>query len=664
MSSYKLLSLDIWDTILRRNCHPDEIKLHTARYIYLKYFSKIEDEYKNVSILLNERRRAEGIIGKKRVAEGFDDEYKLSEVFSVLLTNIFIEKDQKIIKDAVTELIEIELQQEKDVTYLDDKIVQTIDTIDYNELAYISDFYSSKQFLNSLLKKNGFPYLFNHQIVSSEYSFNKRSGRLFSEIQKVLNLNLNEQFHIGDNPHSDYAMPLAKGIHAQEYINKKEMKKKEHYEKLFKLREQGEINYKDYLPQNIDDDIANRDVYYYAQKQSIFFFTFILKIVEESIKMGVEKVYYFTREGEFFSKIHKLIETYNPFKVPIPKAEVLEVSRIATFSPSIREVTLEEMMRIWNMYSTQSLQAFFSTINVQEDEFIDILDRYSIKLKENIQYPWLDSRVQNLFKDLDFKTKLSNIFEMRRNIFYDYLKSKDIENDEKNIFIVDIGWRGTIQDNISYVLPKKQIHGYYLGLFDFINYQPHNVKKYSFISGEAQKYLKHVAPLEMICNSPSGSVVGYEYINGKITASKIIDAEENKIFEQCTSYFQDGVLSKIEEHCAIVKKHAFTSEILMKDAYQALESLITHPNKELAQAFFNLSHNESFGLGKFVSKKIDFPTRIFIKALITKKGKRDFLAFLEKTTWPQAFLIVNNLLTINKMYNKREQRIYNSNSEK
>lgn len=659
MSNYKLLSLDIWDTVLRRKCHPDEIKLHTARFIYLKYFSNIADEYKSISILLNERRKSEGIVGKKRVLEGLDDEYKLSEVFTTLLNTVLVEKDGNQIQTIVAELIEVELQQEKDVTYLDDKIVQTINSMQFDKLAYISDFYSSKEFLNSLLKKNGFPYHFDYQIVSSEYGYNKRSGQLFSKIQNEFQFNPISQFHIGDNPHSDYTMPRKLGIQAKEYINETEIKKKNHYEKLFKLREQGKINYKDYLPKNLNSQENNQKLYE-AQNYSIFFFTFVLNIIEESIKMGVDKVYYFTREGEFFSKIHQIIEASNPYGISIPKAEILEVSRIATFGPSINEVTLEEMMRIWNMYSTQSLQAFFSTINVKIDDFMELFERYSITVEESIQYPWLDIRVQKLFADIDFKNRLSAIFKQRREILISYLQSKGIENNSGNIVIVDIGWRGTIQDNLSYIIPAKKIHGYYLGLFDFINVQPANVEKHGFIQGRAKKNLKHVAPLEMICNSSSGSVVGYEYIENEIKAVKIVDSEENKVYERYTSYFQEGILSKIEEHCTVIKNHAFTSELLIDDAYKALESLITQPSKELAHAFFNLSHNESFGLGRFVSKKVDFPLTIFIKALFTRKGKREFLEFLNKTTWPQAFLVMSNLSIINKIYNERENRIYNS----
>ena len=39
----KIISFDIWDTIIKRKCHPEEVKLATARYIILKYENKLKD---------------------------------------------------------------------------------------------------------------------------------------------------------------------------------------------------------------------------------------------------------------------------------------------------------------------------------------------------------------------------------------------------------------------------------------------------------------------------------------------------------------------------------------------------------------------------------------------------------------------------------------------
>ena len=44
----KIISFDIWDTIIKRKCHPEEVKLATARYIVLKYEKKLKDKYNNI----------------------------------------------------------------------------------------------------------------------------------------------------------------------------------------------------------------------------------------------------------------------------------------------------------------------------------------------------------------------------------------------------------------------------------------------------------------------------------------------------------------------------------------------------------------------------------------------------------------------------------------
>ena len=40
-----IISFDIWDTIIKRKCHPEEVKLYTAKYLLLKYEEYLKDEY-------------------------------------------------------------------------------------------------------------------------------------------------------------------------------------------------------------------------------------------------------------------------------------------------------------------------------------------------------------------------------------------------------------------------------------------------------------------------------------------------------------------------------------------------------------------------------------------------------------------------------------------
>jgi hypothetical protein len=83
------------------------------------------------------------------------------------------------------------------------------------------------------------------------------------------------------------------------------------------------------------------------------------------------------------------------------------------------------------------------------------------------------------------------------------------------VCIVDVGWRGTIHDNIALLYPNIHFTGVYLGLQKFLNDQPSNTSKFAFGPNlnhqlEYPHFLDSVAPIEMITNSPSGSVTGYE----------------------------------------------------------------------------------------------------------------------------------------------------------
>ena len=60
----------------------------------------------------------------------------------------------------------------------------------------------------------------------------------------------------------------------------------------------------------------------------LYFFGY--SIVEYAIKNNIEKVYYATREGETFIKIHELIKQDNPFGVELPDCDIIEVSRMGT----------------------------------------------------------------------------------------------------------------------------------------------------------------------------------------------------------------------------------------------------------------------------------------------------------------------------------------------
>ena len=42
---YKVRTIDVWDTLLRRDCHPECIKLATAQHLFLGWTNQLKPEF-------------------------------------------------------------------------------------------------------------------------------------------------------------------------------------------------------------------------------------------------------------------------------------------------------------------------------------------------------------------------------------------------------------------------------------------------------------------------------------------------------------------------------------------------------------------------------------------------------------------------------------------
>src|SRR5690606_3326136 len=161
---------------------------------------------------------------------------------------------------------------------------------------------------------------------------------------------------------------------------------------------------------------------------------------------------------------------------------------------------------------------------------------------------------------------LGEQLKTKRSALMAYLTAKDFPL-TGSVAVVDIGWRGTIQDNLAYVLPSVRIDGFYLGLEKYLNPQPSNVRKFAFgpdINTESPQHadvFAKVDPIKMLCNSPHGSVVGYSVTEGAtVNAQRLVSEAENAVYYDFVLYFQKGVIMAAENVGNIVRSHVVPVE--------------------------------------------------------------------------------------------------------
>ena len=622
----KIISFDIWDTIIKRKCHPEEIKLATARYIVLKYESELKDKYKNIYEILNRRDEIEAEECKKNKENGHDDECKILDVFKILQKEIF--KNEK--QDISEELLAEEIKEEKRAIFINPEILPIFEKYKDLKMYCISDFYMGADSLKELLDYLNLPVKIEKIYSSADYLLNKRSGNLYKKAEEELNVEPKDHIHVGDNQYSDIEMAQSLGI---------ETIKTTKTDFDFVPEKARRFNF-DLSVAKKKDDTKEAKLFNSGVDLAPLLYFYGYSIVEYAIKNNIKTVYYATREGETFIKIHELIKKNNPFGVELPDCETIEVSRMATFSASLKEFSVPELLRLWSQYRVQSMKALFKTLAIDIKNYKEYLGKYDLIPDENIVDPWFDIRVQRLCADKEFKAKIQVELDRKKKELLEYFeKQKGITNNNEPMFMVDIGWRGTIQDNLANIFTNKVIGGYYLTLYDFYNLQPENTFKLSYLDDKNirdNEVASMITLLEWIYNPGTGSVI--EYKQGE--AIRKAKTEETDIVKKYIKPLQEGMFEGAKIINEYMKYHPYEAIETKGYVYDLIRKIKKNPSKELIEAYYSMVFNDTFGTAEYVEKDDKLST-------IQKLNIFKCRDMLRKEMWKEAFIVYNDIEYMN-----------------
>lgn len=643
----RIVSYDVWDTILRRRCDPNAVKVHAARDLLMRLGSAVRPHLRDPWILFHLRQSVEREIGAESQSRGLDDEYALHDVLIRLLDRAAgpgTSMDAALVDD----LMRAEIEHEKRVVFADPLIEARIRADDAQRRIFVSDFYLGKQVICELLDHVGLGAHFHDGYVSCEAGFNKRSGRLFGYVMQRERIEAAQLAHHGDNAHSDVKMPQALGIQATHYQPAEEHARRESREKRFRNRSAPSA------PMNADQLRA------FAAGTAPLFIGFALFVSEQILARGLPEAYFLTREGSFFLALYRILREHSPYRARLPEGRLLEVSRISTFGPSLASLEPAELMRLWNLYSVQTPRAFLKSLDLAGDSFASVFERHGLPLDAPVQYPWTNAAFQAALADPAFAAPASALLGARRELFLDYCAQHGLDANRGSCAIVDIGWRGTIQDNIACMLPQVRFDGCYLGLSQLLNAQPVNAAKSAFGPDHrrdppeiARRMLQFVAPMEMLANAPEGSVVGYERRDGMVIARRLRDEREDAVYESFTRRFQEHVLDQAREWSAWIGDDAVSAAEFRVAALATWNDIIRNPNLGLAKAYFSLSHNETFGVGRFVEKSDRLDRLWPLRLLFSKAYRKQFRHRLSLLGWTEGYARVRGdtlLLKVTSRY--------------
>lgn len=354
----------------------------------------------------------------------------------------------------IRDLLAIEVAVEKTVQRVCPEVFEVLlalHRLDF-KLLLISDFYLPEKEFKEMVAWHKLEHFFAKIYVSSAYGKSKGSGRIYPTICEEIGFLPGQFLMIGDNAHADILMARQHGLktmHVQPQDNG--------LLHLFEKSADSSLDRQGFFIQMVlAKDICFPEI-------GISFWLFTHRLFEELNKNKVRNVFFLSKEGEFLKKVFDRyqIQLFGRKKI---NSHYLLASRKATFIASLRPLDVEDFSRLFDHYHDISIRDFLQSLNFDHAAIGFICEEMPNDC---------DLRLTNIRHHPDFRGLLNlprfrNVFETRRkeqrNNFLSYLASFNVDFRSECLHLVDVGWKGSIQDNIYYCLAAEiSVQGYYVG---------------------------------------------------------------------------------------------------------------------------------------------------------------------------------------------------------
>lgn len=670
INNKKVVLTDLFDTLLFRKVQPEYVKK-----IWANHICKLFNLQNSMIDLYQYRNKIESELYHKSISNNNDGENTYKEITDEMF-NYLKEQLNCSQKDFFEECKKIELEIEYKVLYIDDDIYNLLNRMKQKgkRIICVTDMFYSKDMIEKILENKGIKELFSNVYVSSEYKKNKKHGSLYKVVLDNEKLLSNDCVMIGDNYYSDYESAKNNGIEAYHIDRKKQY---EFYEK-FAI---------DNAPDMILKKFENLNNLEYENFDKIIFslYSFIEKLYFELKSNDFKEVVFLSREGEF---LKKLFDSYcSEIYSSDIESHYIYVSRKSTYLPSLQKIDKEDFAALLDQYSYITINEFLNSLNFNEKEIKQIEKEFSEEYlrKKIIKIKELENDVEDVVKQLilDFNkkigwfkdskefTKLKNnstfkkIYEEKRSdqqkLFNKYIKQ--VTNDNR-IMVVDIGWNGSIQDNIQNILGDKyKIYGSYFGLCLRNNLVNKNKKglvfsNYPYENKQYPLYMENRTIYEILCGASHGSANKYIIKNGKVEVELFSKKEEKEIYNNIVKKSQENMIYIFNDLCSILANGYYDNILVSKKMNKIQFDIMYNPTRKQLNYFNNIYHYENFGVFGFTTfnNKSKIKLKTWIKEHIKFFVK--YPTYFYDTFWPVLKLHNNNMKIPYILYKLRRKKRY------
>ncbi len=348
---------------------------------------------------------------------------------------------------------------------------------------------------------------------------------------------------------------------------------------------------------------------------SLTLYLFIKKLYETAVEDEVNILYFFAREGQLLKKMFDCYQSSIP-KASQIKTQYLLVSRRSTFLMSLGDLNSETFEILFRQYRCISVYDFLKSLD---------LDAYSPQLSaamsitgEELREVCNDLPSAPIFQKLLSLKFFKDLYETERvarsAAFKAYLASLSNGVIPDFLHVVDVGWKGTIQDNI-YNWRKQakgvdaNVKGYYVGLIAEGIKTSKNKKVGLLFSNSGKRtanfhlFNENRALFEILLHADHGSTLRYKLTTSNEVEILFDDFSEQVMVEQLVAPVSLTILDFFRQLVFLLPKLTVSESQLMRLVATRHFNMVFSPTSQEIGWIQKIFHAESFGV--FVASRFD-----------------------------------------------------------
>jgi len=325
-------------------------------------------------------------------------------------------------------------------------------------------------------------------------------------------------------------------------------------------------------------------------------------------ELALDRLCFLARDGYLLEKVYAVVRGARPGRRPV--TSYLHVSRLSTALPSVRSFGLRELRLGFRVPTDRSVASLLRSFQLLDPEMLDRAAHAGVAdVTAPVRDPERDPALLRLIGDAGFQAAVASRARAARDLLRRYLGERGFFRGGR-MGIVDVGWSGTIQDNLIRAYGDApdfpDLHGIYLGLFADPSRPADDGaarKEGAIFDSRRDNGFTERAPLhfveifEQAARADHGMTLGYA--DGEAGVQPVLketgaDRDAERIGASAVRALQRGILE------FVVARGGGPIERDERDQIKRrLERFIFFPTAEELTAVSELSHSDDWGIASF-----------------------------------------------------------------